>query len=164
MATVPEDNLGLRSLIPLTRDEHVIHDVDTPWIPYPGAEGVLVKPLRLDRSTGVWANLTKVEGGGKVNRHYHIGPVTGFVLEGSWYYEGRDWVARPGTVIREPSGDIHTLIAGEEGTTTLFILEGALLYIDDDDNVVGHEDVLSFMRLYHDYCAEQGIKPVDLDF
>ena len=74
------------------------------------------------------------------------------------------WVARAGTIIREPPGDIHTLIAGEEGTVTLFFLEGALLYIDEQDNVVGHDDVLSHMRMYHEFCRQEGIEPLDLDF
>ncbi len=103
-----------------------------------------MKPLRMNRRTGVWSNLTKVEGGGKLNRHYHVGPVTGFVLEGSWYYVGRDWVARKGMVIWEPPGDVHTLMTGDEGTITHFTLEGALIYVDDDDNVAGFDDCLSF--------------------
>jgi 2,4'-dihydroxyacetophenone dioxygenase len=164
MAAIPEDALDLRSLVGLTRQEYVVPSDDMPWIPYPSAEGVFVKPLRLNRRTGVWANLTKVTGGGMVNRHYHVGPVTGFVLEGSWYYAERDWVARAGTIIREPPGDIHTLIAGDEGTVTLFILEGALLYIDEQDNVVGHDDVLSHMRMYHEFCRQERIEPLDLDF
>ena len=164
MAAVPEDTLALRSLVDLTREEHVVHSAEMPWIPYPGAEGVFVKPLRLNRRSGVWANLTKVVNGGQVNRHYHVGPVTGFVLEGSWHYAERDWVARAGTIVREPPGDIRTLIAGDEGTVTLFILEGALLYIDEHDNVVGHDDVLSHMRMYHDFCRAEGIEPLDLAF
>jgi len=30
--------------------------------------------------------------------------------------------------------------------------------------VVGHDDVLSHMRMYHQFCSEQGIEPLDLDF
>ena len=164
MTAPAQDALDLRSLVGLTRDEHVVHSDEMPWIPYPGAEGVFVKPLRLNRRTGVWANLTKVVDGGQVNRHYHVGPVTGFVLEGSWRYAERDWVARAGTIVREPPGDIHTLVADPGGTVTLFILEGALLYIDEDDNVVGHDDVLSHMRMYHEFCKGEGIEPLDLDF
>lgn len=52
-----------------------------PWMPY--SEGIAVKPLRMNRRTGIWANLTRVDGGGTINRHCHVGPVTGFVLEGS---------------------------------------------------------------------------------
>jgi hypothetical protein len=30
--------------------------------------------------------------------------------------------------------------------------------------VVGHDDVLSHMKLYLDYCRSQGIEPLDLDY
>ena len=73
-------------------------------------------------------------------------------------------MARTGTMVWEPPGDIHTLISSDEGTITMFTLEGALLYVDEDDNVVGFDDVLNHMNDYHDYCREQGIEPVDLDY
>lgn len=156
------DALGLRPLQQLTHGERVIVLDDIPWVPY--TDGISVKPIRLNRRTGIWANLTKVEGGMKINRHYHVNPVTGFVLEGSWYYEEHDWVAREGTFVWEPPGDMHTLISNDEGTITMFTLEGALLYVDDDDNVVGFDDCLAHMKKYHDYCSEVGIEPVDLDY
>ena len=43
------------------------------------------------------------------------------MLEGSWYYAEKDWVARAGMMVWEPPGDIHTLMCGEEGTVTLFV-------------------------------------------
>lgn len=161
---ITEDQLGLRPLKELTLGERVIDPETIPWVPYEGLPGIFVKPLRLNRKTGVWANLTKVDGPMQINRHYHVGPVTGYVLQGSWYYAEKDWVARPGSMVWEPPGDIHTLIGGDEGTITLFMLEGALLYVDEQDNVVGHDDVLSHMKLYVDYCRAQGIEPVDLDY
>jgi 2,4'-dihydroxyacetophenone dioxygenase len=157
-----DDLLGLRPLKELTLGERVIQLDAIPWVPY--AEGIWVKPVRLNRKTGLWANLTKVEGGMTINRHYHVGPVTGFVLEGSWHYAERDWVAREGTMVWEPPGDIHTLISGEEGTITLFTLEGALLYVDEDDNVIGFDDVLNHTRTYHEHCRATGVEPVDLDY
>ncbi len=156
------DQLGLRPLKEITLEERVIVLDEIPWVPY--AEGIFVKPVRLNRKTGLWANITKVEGGMQINRHYHVNGVTGFVLEGSWYYEEKDWVARKGSFVWEPPGDIHTLISNEEGTTTLFQLEGALLYVDDDDNVVGFDDVLNHTHKYHEFCRAEGIEPVDLDY
>jgi 2,4'-dihydroxyacetophenone dioxygenase len=160
--TTGEDTLGLRPLKEITLGERVIDTDLIPWVPY--TEGIWVKPLRLNRKPGIWANLTKVEGGGQINRHYHVGPVTGFVLEGSWYYAERDWVARKGTMVWEPPGDIHTLMSNDEGTITMFTLEGALLYVDESDNVVGFDDVLNHTKTYHDFCRSQGIEPLDLDY
>jgi 2,4'-dihydroxyacetophenone dioxygenase len=157
-----EDPLGLRPLKEITLSERIVDPEDVPWVPY--TDTIWVKPLRLNRKTGQWTNITKVVGGGQINRHYHVNGVVGFVLEGSWYYVEKDWVARKGMMVWEPPGDIHTLMSGEEGTVTLFQLEGALLYVDEDDNVVGFDDVLNHTRVYHDYCRSQGIEPLDLDY
>ena len=75
------------------------------------------------------------------------------------------WVStKPGMMIWEPPGDVHTLVTGEEGTTTLFFMDGPLFYIDETDKPVAFDDVLTFTKMYHDYCASQGIEPVDLDY
>ncbi|HEY1853694.1 MAG TPA: 2,4'-dihydroxyacetophenone dioxygenase family protein [Solirubrobacterales bacterium] len=157
-----EDQLGLRPLKALTLAERVIDPEQIPWVPY--TETIWVKPLRLNRKTGQWANITKVVGGGQINRHYHVNGVVGYVLDGSWYYAEKDWVARPGMMVWEPPGDVHTLISGEGGTITMFQLEGALLYVDEEDNVVGFDDVLNHTRTYHDFCVAEGIEPLDLDY
>jgi 2,4'-dihydroxyacetophenone dioxygenase len=156
------DGFNLAALSALTVGERVIDPDLIPWVPY--IEGVDVKPLRLNRKTGIWVNLTRVVGGGVVSRHYHGSSVVGYVLEGSWYYVERDWVARPGSMIWEPPGDIHTLVTNPEGTTTLFLMEGPLFYLNDDDQVIGFDDVLTFTKMYRDYCEANGIEALDLDY
>ncbi len=109
----------------------------------------------------------KVTGGGKVNRHRHSGgQVLGFVIQGSWHYLERDWVARPGTFIYEPPGDIHTLVVDEDAgdMITLFLLEGVIQYLDDDDKIIYQDDVFTKLELYLKYCREQGIEPKDLRY
>jgi 2,4'-dihydroxyacetophenone dioxygenase len=136
-----------------------------PWVPQ--GERVWFKPLRFDLVSGRWINLLKVEGSGRVNRHRHTGgQVMGYCTKGSWRYLERDWVARPGTLIWEPPGDIHTLVVDEgvEEMQTLFILEGVIQYLDDDDNVIYQDDVFSKMERYLSFCEEQGIEPLDLRF
>lgn len=134
-----------------------------PWVPQ--GERSWFKPLRFDLSTGRWINILKVEGSGAVNRHRHTGgQVMGFCIEGSWHYLERDWVARRGTLVYEPPGDIHTLVVDEgvEQMQTLFILEGTIQYLDDDDELVYQDDVFSKLERYLDYCKDQDIEPVDL--
>src|SRR5438046_595355 len=123
-----------------------------------------IKPLRFDLSNGRWVNLLKVTGGGKVNRHRHSGgQVLGYVLKGGWRYLERDWVARPGTFVYEPPGDIHTLVVDEgEEMQTLFLLEGVIQYLDDDNRVNYQDDVFTKLERYHKYCRENGLQPVDL--
>jgi hypothetical protein len=78
----------------------------------------------------------------------------------------RDWVARPGTLIYEPPGDIHTLVVDEESgyMITLFFLEGSVQYMDEDDNLLYQDDVFSKMERYLTFCREQGIEPQDLRY
>ena len=133
-----------------------------PWVPQ--GERVWFKPLRFDLANGRWVNLLKITGGGKVNRHRHSGgQVLGYVLQGGWRYLERTWTARPGTFVYEPPGDIHTLVVDEgEEMQTLFILEGVVQYLDDNDNVIYQDDVFTKLERYRNYCRDHGLKPVDL--
>lgn len=105
--------------------EKIIHADDLPWIPYDD-ETCQFKPLRFDLTTGNWTYLFKIKGSTVIGRHRHTGGnVIGYNLQGHWRYKDRDWVAKPGSFIFEPPGDIHTLITeGEEDVITLFILGG----------------------------------------
>jgi len=138
-------------------------DSDTlPWVPQ--GDRVWFRPLRFDLAAGHWVNLLKVSRGGKVNRHRHSGgQVLGYCLQGSWHYLERDWVARPGTFVYEPPGDIHTLVVDDaEDMITLFLLEGVVQYLDNEDNVISQDDVFTKLERYLNYCREQGLEPQNL--
>ncbi len=153
-----------QTILDLGLPDQAIQADDLPWVPQ--GERVWFKPLRFDLANGRWVNLLKVTGQGKVNRHRHAGgQVLGFVTQGSWRYLERDWVARPGTFVYEPPGDIHTLVVeGAEEMQTLFLLEGVIQYLDDDDNVISQDDVFTKMERYLAYCKLEGIEPKDLRF
>ena len=155
---------GLQTIMELGLPDQAIQSDELPWVPQ--GENVWFKPLRFDLSTGRWINLLKVTKQGKVNRHRHSGgQVLGFVLQGRWRYLERDWVARPGTFVYEPPGDIHTLVVeGAEERQTLFILEGVIQYLDDDDNIIYQDDVFTKLERYLTYCRANGIEPVDLRY
>ena len=135
-----------------------------PWVPQGTSGRVWFKPLRFDLTTGRWINLIRMTGEGKINRHRHSGgQVIGYCVEGTWHYQEREWQAKPGTLIWEPPGDIHTLIVdSDEGMITLFIIEGTIQYLDDNDQMISQDDVFSKLKYYLDYCAANGIEPVDL--
>jgi anti-sigma factor ChrR (cupin superfamily) len=155
---------GLQTIMELGLPDQAIQSDEMPWVPQ--GDRVWFKPLRFDFANGRWVNLLKVTGGGKVNRHRHSGgQVLGFCIQGSWHYLERDWVARPGTFVYEPPGDIHTLIVDDaEDMITLFLLEGVIQYLDDDDNVIYQDDVFTKMERYLTFCREQGIEPQDLRY
>jgi anti-sigma factor ChrR (cupin superfamily) len=155
---------GLETILAFGLPDRAIDSEAIPWVPQ--GERVWFKPLRFDLASGRWVNLLKITGGGRVNRHRHTGgQVQGFVLRGTWRYLERDWVARPGTFIYEPPGDIHTLVV-EEGDEmqTLFLLEGAVQYLDDDDNVIYQDDVFTKLERYRNYCLQNGLEPLDLGY
>ncbi len=155
---------GLDALLEMGLPDQAIHADDLPWVPQ--GERVWFKPLRFDLATGRWINLLKVSGAGKVNRHRHSGgQVLGYVIQGGWHYLERDWVARPGTLVYEPPGDIHTLVVdGDEEMQTLFILEGVIQYLDDDDTIISQDDVFTKLDRYLAFCRREGIEPKDLTF
>jgi len=47
---------------------------------------------------------------------------------------------------------------------TLFVLEGVIQYLDDDDNLIYQDDVFSKLDRYLGFCEQEGIEPVDLRF
>ena len=144
--------------------DQAIQADELPWVPQ--GDNVWFKPLRFDLANGRWVNLLKVTKQGKVNRHRHSGgQVLGFVLQGSWRYLEREWVARPGTFVYEPPGDIHTLVVqGGEEMQTLFILEGVIQYLDDNDDVIYQDDVFTKMERYLAFCDREGIPSQDLRY
>jgi len=116
------------------------------WVPI--AAGVHLRPFLFDCSNGGWSSLIKIAPGGRLACHYHTQPVYGYTLAGSWRYLEHDWVARPGTFIFEPPGEMHTLQADEkDGMTTFFVTRGALVYTDAAGQQIGYEDVFTRLAL-----------------
>ena len=155
-------NFALNTILEMGLPDHAVDADSIPWVPQ--GDRVWFKPLRFDLANGRWVNLLKITGGGKVNRHRHSGgQVLGFVLQGGWHYLEREWVAKPGTFVYEPPGDIHTLVVDEgEEMQTLFLLEGVVQYLDDDDNVITQDDVFTKLGRYRNYCRDNNLPVLDL--
>jgi 2,4'-dihydroxyacetophenone dioxygenase len=135
-----------------------IAEEDLPWVP--NGQGLAFKPLHYSPGAGWWVNLIRVERGGQISRHRHLGPVQGYVLQGAWRYLERDWKAQAGSYVWEPAGDVHTLeVLGDETMITLFIVHGAIQYVDQNDNVIQQDDAHSRAQLYVEHCRRHGIEP-----
>jgi quercetin dioxygenase-like cupin family protein len=136
--------------VPVTRQLNV---EDLPW-----ANWILVhvKLLRVSEDGGSYTLLTKMPPGTRLPKHRHMGPVSGYTLQGRWRYLEYDWVGKPSDFIRESPGRTHTLYA-EHGMKTFFWLNGPLEFLDDEDRVMETVDVFWFIDHYEDYCAEHGI-------
>ena len=140
--------------------ERVFNIDDLPWVPFDDGEvNCHFKPLRFDLTTGSWTYLFRIKGNKILTRHRHTGGnVIGYNIQGAWRYEGRNWIAKPGTFIFEPPGDIHTLITGDEEVVTLFILGGSLQYFDENNSIIGQDDIYTVLKKYRDYCIENKIE------
>jgi 2,4'-dihydroxyacetophenone dioxygenase len=134
---------------------------ELPWVEQ--APGVWFKPLRLSLERGMWANLLKVSPEGLLNRHRHLGPVEAWVLQGRWRYLEHDWVAGPGSYVHEPEGDVHTLVveAGEE-MVTLFLVYGAVEYLDDAGDIAYTDTPERKLQLYEEHCRAHGLPVLDV--
>ena len=87
-------------------------------------------------------NLLRVRRSGVLSRHRHPAPVHGYVIKGSWRYLEHDWVAGEGDYVFEPPGEVHTLVVDDDDEMiTLFHVFGALVYYDEHDQPMGHDDV-----------------------
>lgn len=67
--------------------------------------------------------------------------------------------AGPGTYVFEPPGETHTLLVDDDcdEMVTLFHVTGSLLYVDDNDEIIGFDDVFSKLDKAKKWYAECGL-------
>ena len=111
------------------------------WVPQ--APLVWFRPLMFNTINGGWCNLLRVRKAGILSRHRHPAPVHGYVIKGSWRYLEHDWIATAGSYVYEPPGETHTLTVDEgvDEMITFFNISGAMIYLNEADQVVAYEDV-----------------------
>ena len=127
---------------------------ESPWVPF--KENVFIRHTAFDVRNNMYANFLWVKKGGLLGRHRHRGRVFACTLEGSWRYLEYDWVARPGSYVQESPGTIHTLYS-DEGMKTMFWLNGAIEFYDDDDKLLETLDVFWFIDHYLTHCRKFGL-------
>lgn len=136
-----------------------IPDDERVWVPQ--ATDVSFRPLLLNTVTGSWCNLLRVRKSGVLSRHIHPSWVTGYVIKGAWRYLEHDWVAREGSFVYEPPGEIHTLVvdeaAGAQEMITFFNIHGAMVYVDEQGKHTGYEDVFTKIQMCRKHYVEVGL-------
>ena len=130
------------------------------WIPY--VEGAWFQACQFNVTAGGFTNILRISPGAKLPPHYHVAPVWGYTIRGTWHYLEHDWVAWPGTFIYEPAGEAHTLVVpadAKEPMMTFFVLSGGLIYIDSVENgkVVGYDDGFTLMELARKHYRNVGL-------
>ena len=166
MPVEPDTNARMPYQLPMPADalaDIVIPDAvpedERLWVPQ--AANVWFRPLCLNRSQGYWMNLLKVRKAGVLSRHIHPSWVTGLVLKGAWRYQEHDWIAREGSFVYEPPGEIHTLVVdeavGAQEMITFFNIHGAMVYVDEQGAVTGYEDVFTKIGMCRRHYAGNGL-------
>jgi 2,4'-dihydroxyacetophenone dioxygenase len=139
--------------------QQAIPEDERVWVPQ--APGVWFRPLLLNTVTGSWCNLLRVRKAGVLSRHIHPSWVTGLVLKGAWRYLEHDWVAREGSFVYEPPGEIHTLVVDETVDApemiTFFNIHGAMVYVDEQGAVTGYEDVFTKIAMCRRHYEAAGL-------
>jgi 2,4'-dihydroxyacetophenone dioxygenase len=126
-----------------------VGDDDAPWVDT--GMGVELKLMRYDSDRGTWTIRNRFAPGVQLQRHRHTGPVEGYTLSGRWHYLEYDFVSAAGSYIYEPANSVHTLHVPEDNTgptDVLFVIEGALLNLNDDDTVDNVFDGPAFVEVY----------------
>jgi hypothetical protein len=122
--------------------------------------GIELKVLRVSIETGIWVVRNRFQPGVRIPRHRHTGPVEGFTLTGRWHYLEYDFWSTPGSYIFEPASSVHTLdvpAGNTEPTDVLFVIEGVLLNLDDNDEIESVSDGPNTLAAYYALCEAQGI-------
>ena len=144
------------SLAALPTDERV-------WVPQ--APGVSFRPLLLNTVSGGWCNLLRVRRSGVLSRHRHPMVVVGYVIKGKWRYLEHDWMAEEGSFVYEPPGEIHTLTVPEDclEMITFFNISGAMIYLDNEDRMIGYEDVWTKIDMCRAHYTANGLGAAYVD-
>ena len=136
-----------------------IPDDERVWVPQ--APDVWFRPLLLNTVTGSWCNLLRVRKSGVLSKHIHPSWVTGYVIKGAWRYLEHDWIAKAGSFVYEPPGEIHTLVVddvvGENEMITQFNIHGAMIYLDDDGKTTDYEDVFTKIEMCRKHYIDVGL-------
>ena len=134
-----------------------IPDDERVWVPQ--AEGVWFRPLLLNTVSGGWCNLLRVRRAGVLSRHRHPMLVVGYVIRGRWKYVEHDWTADEGSFVFEPPGEVHTLTVPADcpEMITFFNIQGAMIYVDDQNRQTGYEDVFTKIDLCRTHYRDNGL-------
>ncbi|MCA8296754.1 2,4'-dihydroxyacetophenone dioxygenase family protein [Burkholderia sp. AU30198] len=141
-----------------------INDDSIPWVPMSeNLPDVLLKYFKLDPTRGEIIVLMKSPGRGQLPKHHHTGTVIVYTVQGSWKYIEHDWVAGPGSLVFETAASSHTpqALPGDE-VVTFNIVQGELVYLDENDRIISIENWKSALKRYLAHCEKHGIAPKDI--
>ena len=130
-----------------------------PWVEL--YEGIEMKMLRRGEASGTYTLMNRFAPGIELPKHRHVGAVHGYTLAGEWGYREYDWLSPAGGYVFEPSGSIHTLYvpaAAVEQAVVLFVIEEALILMDENDEEFMRQDAETIDAMYRGCLEARGIE------
>ncbi len=145
-------------------DTGCIDGDDLPWVPFtPYDDRVFMKYFKIDPVRGELILMMKAPADLELARHHHTGTVIVYTVEGQWKYKEHDWIAGPGSCVFETAGTRHTPQAVGKGELLMFVvLQGELIYLDENEQILATENWRTAMERYLAYCQDNGLEPRDL--
>ena len=134
-----------------------VNSNDLPYVEL--GDGSSIRLLHADIENGLWVVDTVFKPGTVLQRHKHTGSVHAFTKQGMWKYLEYQEVNTPGSYLFEPAGSIHTLTVPQdntEDTIVNFVISGANLYLDENDQVTLIVDAAAVKFIYDLLAKEQG--------
>jgi hypothetical protein len=116
--------------------------------------------LNVCLATNTFTNIIEWTAGTRLPKHHHSGTVHAYTISGRWHYLEYDWVSGPDTFVFEPPGTNHTLEVIED-MRALFVTQGAFIYVDDHDQVVGFSDAGTMLEECRQALAAEGLSLPD---
>lgn len=127
--------------------------------------GVSVQLQQVDFDHNIRVTRALLDPGVRLRKHIHTGHVFAWTLGGTWKYIEYPQSSVANSYLFEPAGSAHTLIVPEASTEpadVIFIVHGANLELDDNENIVGVTDAAAIARAYLQSCREQGLPRPDV--
>lgn len=144
------------------------HSADLPYIdldsslPFIDEGSFKLQLLHVNIDTGLWVIRNLFAPGTTIQKHKHTGEIFAFTGSGSWYYlEYPEDINIAGAYLYEPAGSIHTLHvpdSNSEDTEVCFVMNGANLNLDSQDEVESVLDAGAMLDVYFSMCEAQGEK------
>jgi quercetin dioxygenase-like cupin family protein len=122
-----------QDITPINADvvESLVRSADSPWIPQPdNPEKAFIRVLWTGEQNGQSALIFRWLKGYQPLAHKHLGSSHSYILSGK--LQVRDAILNPGDYVYEPNGVIHESTRALEDTEYLFIFDGAMLFIDQE--------------------------------
>lgn len=125
----------------------------------PFTDTVSSRPLWISPARNMWCDILRAKGAGLVNRHYHPHQVFAYTISGKWGYLEHEWTATAGDFVYESPGEGHTLVAyeHEQPMKVFFIVQGPLIWLDDQGASSGHFDVHDYIALCEAHYEKVGL-------